>query len=76
MASRRTTIILSEEEDRALREASRRQGVSQSELIRRGIRAVTSAYAARVKKPRTGWLELSADELAEIAAERFGDADS
>jgi hypothetical protein len=60
MATRRTTIILSEEEDRLLRETSKREGVSQSELIRRGIRAVTSGYVRRPRH-RTGWLKLILD---------------
>ena len=37
MASRRTTVVLTPEDERALRAASKREGVSQSELIRRGI---------------------------------------
>lgn len=75
MENRRTTVILSAEEDRMLREASRKTGVSQSELIRRGIRAVASGYVRRAK-PRTGWLTLSKSEEAEILADGFGDPDA
>jgi hypothetical protein len=72
MASR-TTVILDPEDERALREASKREGVSQSELIRRGIRMVTASY--RGGGPSTGWLELDDVERNEIAEERMGDAD-
>ncbi len=71
----RKNVILSEEEDRLLRETSKREGVSQSELIRRGIRAVTSGYVRR-SRHRTGWLKLSSREVREILAEEVGDADS
>ncbi|MGB5364927.1 MAG: ribbon-helix-helix domain-containing protein [Polyangiales bacterium] len=43
----RTTVMLTDEDEQALREASRREGVSQSELIRRGVRMVTAAYRRR-----------------------------
>ncbi len=69
---RRTTVVLTEEDERALRRASKAEGVSQSELIRRGVRTVTSAYRRR-GRPLTGWLELSADERAEILDEGAGD---
>ena len=36
--AQRTTVVLTDEDEKALREASRREGVSQSELIRRGVR--------------------------------------
>lgn len=75
MASRRTTIILSPEDERLLQEASKREGISQSALIRKGIRAVTSAY--RPKRRRLGgWLKLSASQRKEIVNEAFGDTDS
>ncbi len=67
-------MVLDEEDERALREASKREGVSQSELIRRGIRMVTAPYRAG-RGPSTGWLDLSDSERAEIAAESFGDND-
>lgn len=70
MASKRTTVVLTDREQDALRRASKAEGISQSELIRKGIRNVTSAYERRVK-PRTGWLKLSAEELAEIKADKI-----
>ena len=73
MASR-TTVVLSDEELRALREAGRREGVSQSELIRRGIRLATGGSPPR-KPPTAGWLRLSAKERAAIASDEFGDFD-
>ena len=63
------------EEERALRAASRAEGVSQSELIRRGIRLVAGRHLAGTR-PTTGWLQLNRDELDDIAAERFGDPDA
>jgi hypothetical protein len=72
MASRRTTVVLSEEEQQALQRASKAEGLSQSQLIRRGIRSVTSAYRKRVK-PMTGWLKLSKRQLKDIADEKLGD---
>lgn len=69
-----TTVVLSDHELRALRETGKREGVSQSEIIRRGIRLATAG--ARVRKPPTvGWLRLSAKERAAIAADDFGDFD-
>ncbi len=73
MASR-TTVVLSAEELRALREAGRREGVSQSELIRRGIRLATGGARPR-KAPSVGWLRLSAKERAAISADELGDPD-
>jgi Arc/MetJ-type ribon-helix-helix transcriptional regulator len=73
MASR-TTVVLSDEEVRILREASKREGVSQSELIRRGIRLATATSGTR-KRPTVAWLRLSEDERAAIAADDFGDFD-
>ncbi|MCC6806248.1 MAG: ribbon-helix-helix protein, CopG family [Deltaproteobacteria bacterium] len=73
--AKRTTIILSSNEERALREASRKEGVSQSELIRRGIRTVTAAYRAR-SRPLAGWLRLSEKEKRAIRADEFGDDDA
>jgi hypothetical protein len=75
MASRRTTVVLSPEEERALRAASKREGVSQSELIRRGIRKVTSAYRVS-SKPLTGWLKLNESERRAIVTDEFGDVDA
>lgn len=73
MASR-TTVVLSPEEVRALRETGLREGVSQSELIRRGIRLATRSASPR-KPPTVGWLRLSRGERAAIAADEFGDPD-
>ena len=67
-------MIIDEDEERALREASRREGISQSELIRRGIRIVTAPYR-KGGVPSVGWLKLSAREREEICAEQFGDRD-
>ncbi|MFZ5469342.1 MAG: ribbon-helix-helix domain-containing protein [Myxococcota bacterium] len=72
IASRRTTVVLCPEDERALREASKREGLSQSELIRKGVRAVTAPYRRRAR----GWV---ADALCqgapEIINEQFGDID-
>jgi len=73
MASR-TTVVLTEEDEQALREASRREGVSQSELIRRGVRMVTAAYRRR-GGPSVGWLKLSRAERKALEADAFGDFD-
>jgi len=73
MASR-TTVVLTEEDERALREASRREGVSQSELIRRGIRMVTAAHRRR-GGPSVGWLSLSRAERKALEADEYGDFD-
>jgi hypothetical protein len=70
----RTTVVLSTDEARALREAGRREGVSQSELIRRGIRLATAGAPPR-KPPTVGWLRLTAPERAAIAADDYGDFD-
>lgn len=74
MASR-TTVILSDAEVRALREAGRREGVSQSELIRRGIRMATGGGSGPPERPTVGWLRLSARERAAVDADAFGDRD-
>jgi hypothetical protein len=74
MATRRTTVVLSDDEQQALRRASKAEGISQSQLIRKGIRAVTSAYRKRAK-PLTGWLKLSRRQLQDIRDEKFGDYD-
>ena len=73
MASR-TTVVLTDEDEQALREASRREGVSQSELIRRGVRMVTAAYRRR-GGPSVGWLSLSGAERKALQADEFGDFD-
>jgi len=70
----RTTVVLTPEDEAALREASRREGVSQSELIRKGIRAVTAPYRRRTRA-LTGWLELSPQEVDTLRADAFGDPD-
>lgn len=72
--ARRTTVVLSAEELVALRRASRAEGLSQSELIRKGIRAVTAPYR-RQSRPLVGWLKLTPAERAEVARESFGDYD-
>ena len=74
MASRRTTLILHAEEDAALRAASRAEGLSQSDLIRRGIALVTAPYR-RHARPTTGWLRLTRREVEALLADGFGDAD-
>jgi len=74
MASRRTTVVLTDDEQEALRRASKAEGLSQSQLIRKGIHTVTSAYRKRVK-PLTGWLKLSRRQLKEIRDEKVGDFD-
>jgi hypothetical protein len=74
MARRRTTVVLDPEDERALREASKREGVSQSDLIRRGIRTVTASYRRR-SRPLVGWLKLSPGERREIVREDLGDPD-
>ncbi len=71
---RRTTVVLTSGDEQALRRASRAEGLSQSELIRKGIRSVTAPYRRRVR-PLVGWLKLSRTERDEIAHEAFGDYD-
>ena len=70
----RTTVVLTEEDEQALREASRREGVSQSELIRRGVRMVTAAYRRR-GGPSVGWLKLSRAERKALESDEYGDFD-
>ena len=70
----RTTVVLTDEDEQALREASRREGVSQSELIRRGVRMVTAAYRRR-GGPSVGWLRLSGAERKALEADELGDFD-
>ena len=72
--ARRTTVVLSSEDALALQKASRAEGLSQSELIRKGIRAVTAPYRRRTR-PLVGWLELSKAERAEIDRDAVGDYD-
>jgi hypothetical protein len=76
MASRRTTVVLTADDEKGLREASRKEGVSQSALIRRGIRSVIAPYVVRRRRPRLGWLKLSPAKVKEISTEEFGDRDS
>jgi hypothetical protein len=70
----RTTVILSDQDASALQRASRAEGLSQAELIRRGVRAVTAAYRSR-PRVEVGWLELTKSERKEIAGGSFGDRD-
>ncbi len=72
--AKRTTVLIEDADLRALREASRSEGLSQSELIRKGIRLVTAPYRDR-PAPSVGWLELTEAERAAIADDEFGDAD-
>jgi len=72
--ARRTTVVLSSEDEQALQRASRAEGVSQSELIRKGIRSVTAAYRRRTR-PLVGWLRLSKSEREEISRDQPADYD-
>jgi hypothetical protein len=74
MARRRTTVVLDPEDERTLCEASKRSGISQSDLIRRGIRTITAAYT-RHPRPLVGWLKLSPSERKEIMRDQIGDPD-
>jgi hypothetical protein len=73
MASRRTTVVLTADDEGALEAASHAEGRSQSELIRKGIRLVTAPY--RRRRPSVGWLCLSPRERNEILSEEFRDRD-
>ena len=75
---RRTTVVIPKEDESALRAAARAEGVSQSELIRRGIRAVTAAYRRSRPRPRTGLFKLSKQEEEELLRGEvdFGDPDA
>ena len=75
MARRRTTIFLDADEQRAVREASKREGVSQAEVIRRGIRTVTAPYRRRPQKV-TGWLKLSRKQVTALLRDDFADPDA
>jgi Arc/MetJ-type ribon-helix-helix transcriptional regulator len=72
--AQRTTVVLTEEDERALRKASRAQGVSQSELIRRGIRMVTASHRSS-PRPSAGWLKLTRTQRRSIDRDDFGDPD-
>ena len=72
--ARRTTVVLSTDDSLALQRASRAEGLSQSELIRKGIRSVTAPYRSRSRR-LVGWLKLSKSEREEIACDRVGDYD-
>jgi len=72
--ARRTTVVLSSEDVRALERASKAEGLSQSELIRKGVRTVTAAYR-RQPRALVGWLKLSPTERQEIEADEPGDYD-
>jgi hypothetical protein len=75
--SRRTTIVIPSEDERALLAAARAEGVSQSEIIRRGIRAVTAAYRRDRPRPRTGLFRATRKEREDplYAPDKFGDLD-
>ncbi|MBI2893597.1 MAG: ribbon-helix-helix domain-containing protein [Deltaproteobacteria bacterium] len=72
---RRTTVVLQRDEDEALRSASKAAGISQSELIRRGIALVTAPYR-RHRAPRTGWLRLTRREIDALMGDELGDRDA
>ncbi len=72
--ARRTTVVLTPDDAQALKRASRAEGLSQSQLIRKGIRTVTAPYRRKVR-PLMGWLKLSKEERAEVESESFGDFD-
>ncbi len=72
--TRRVTVVLSTEDDLALERASVGEGLSRSELIRRGIRLVTARYRRR-GRPLVGWLRLSQEEREELARDRSADRD-
>ena len=71
----RTTVVLRPQDEAALRAASRAEGLSQSELIRRGIAAVTAIHR-RGPKPTVGWLKLRPSEMQALLHEDFGDPDA
>jgi len=75
---RRTTVVIAAEDERALRIASRAEGVSQSELIRRGIRTVTAAYRGARPRPRTGLFKATKKEREDLlyGPDEFGDVDA
>ena len=50
---RRTTVLLRPEEDQALRAASRAEGRSQSELIRRGIVPKRTSPDPEARQPKS-----------------------
>ncbi len=66
--ARRTTIVLTPEDELAIKRAAKAEGVTQSQIIRKGIRTVTAPYRRRVR-PLMGWLKLSPEERAEIDAD-------
>src|SRR3954465_2894217 len=72
--TRQTTIVIPADDERALRAASRAEGVSQSELIRRGIRAVTAAYRRARPRPRTGLFKATKEERAREIDAKFSKA--
>ncbi|HZX65399.1 MAG TPA: CopG family transcriptional regulator [Myxococcales bacterium] len=76
--TRRTTIVIPADDERALRAASRAEGVSQSELIRRGIRAVTAAYRRARPRPRMGLFKATKEEREDLlyGPDEFGDVDA
>jgi hypothetical protein len=76
MASRRTTVVLSSSDEKGLRLASKYEGVSQSELIRRGIKTVIAPYVARRRRPRLGWLKLDSKTMGAIGSDDFADPDA
>ena len=70
MASHRTTVVLSADDLQALKRASRAEGLSQSQIIRKGIRTVTSTYRRHGRK-LTGWLKLSGEERAAVLGDEM-----
>jgi Arc/MetJ-type ribon-helix-helix transcriptional regulator len=70
----RTTVVIPDEDLEALGRASRSEGLSQSELIRKGIRLVTAPYRDR-PTPKVGWLRLDEADRAFLLRDEFGDVD-
>lgn len=71
----RTTVLLSPEDELAIKRAAKAEGLTQSQIIRKGIRAVTAPYRRKVR-PLVGWLRLSKAEKAAIDADAVGDYDA
>ena len=62
MHARRTTLVLTLADHRAVLRASKVRGLSQAEIIRRGIRSETSAHRAAARIVR----QLRVDQLHEV----------
>ncbi len=71
----RTTVLLSTEDAAAIKRAAKAEGISQSQLIRKGIRTVTAPYIFRAK-PLVGWLRLSKQDLGRIERDEINDYDA